>query len=557
MSTAAAAAARRRHVPGLAHLAVALIVLIVVLLIALHANPANPPLIAEFAPQVQQVIKQAPQGQSASQGGSGHGQGAGTGQGSGPGGGPGGKQGVLADVHCAGGDPPRQIEDPQSPPCVTLSVPPSKNGGSTWQGVTSTTIKIAFPCQCGSGSHSSGYGSAPTQWAKFFNTHFDLYGRSVVFTPYDGSQSATSNQQAIADAVAADGNFASTEYTDTGGWDYHAELAHKGVVSVFGFEANPTEAQLAQFDPYLWSYSMSADNMLTTLGNWYCSELNGGVAQWSPTYSTTQTKRHLGLIYAPWEQAQSTPLGPILNALSRCGVTPYVVNDSAENQTNAVLSLKGANVTSVMCLCDLAYWAVLTDDAAGQAYFPEWLLSSFGGDDDNWAFHFFQPNQEEAANTFGLSFNPRQWALTDDPMWWAWTQGCNCNPGTVDWIDIYQAHLLYRSILELLSGIQMAGPNLTPTSFAHGLQNTAFPDPVAPDPTAALHEGFVDFFNGSHAMTTDAAEWWYSPTADGPYGSYGEGAGTICYVNGGARHTITQWPRAPSPFFQGTCDAGG
>jgi hypothetical protein len=562
VSVAAASTPRPRRAPGFVHLAAALIVLLIVLLIALRANPSTPPLVAEFAPQVEQVIKQAPNGQGGSQGG----QGAGLGGGAAtptptplptaaaatatppP---------VVQSIHCYGGDPPRQIEDPQSPPCVTLDVPSAKNGGKTSpQGVDNNTITIYWPCQC-SGPSNTGFASAPAFFQKFFNNHFDFYGRNVnlIMEP-NGTATDTAGMQALAADVASKGAFASAEYVDTGGWDYHETLASKGVVSVFGFEANPTEAQLAQSDPYLWSYDMGADSMFTAIGNWYCSELNARTAQWSPTFSTVQRK--LGIVYAPWEWDQNTPRDPLEASLARCGVTnPYIVADSSENQTNAVLGLKGANVTSVLCLCDLGYWAVLTDDAAGQGYFPEWLMSSFGGDDSNWAFHFAQPNPSEASHAFGLSFNPRQWPLADDPMWWAWTEGCQCTPSPVAWNDLYQAHLLYRSFLELMAGIQMAGPDLNPSTFGRGLQNTAFPNPSPPDPVAGLHAGSVDFFNGSHAMTVDANEWWYSPTAQGPYVAYGDGPGSICYIAGGTRHSITQWPRAPSPFFQGTCDSGG
>src|SRR5688500_15884936 len=41
------------------------------------------------------------------------------------------------------GDPPRQTEDPQSPPCVPYWE--GDNGGSTYKGVTRDEIRIAAP----------------------------------------------------------------------------------------------------------------------------------------------------------------------------------------------------------------------------------------------------------------------------------------------------------------------------------------------------------------------------------------------------------------------------
>ena len=41
------------------------------------------------------------------------------------------------------GDPPRQTEDPQSPPCVAYWT--GDNGGATWKGVTHTTVTVVTP----------------------------------------------------------------------------------------------------------------------------------------------------------------------------------------------------------------------------------------------------------------------------------------------------------------------------------------------------------------------------------------------------------------------------
>jgi hypothetical protein len=106
---------------------------------------------------------------------------------------------------------------------------------------------------------------------------------------------------------------------------------------------------------------------------------------------------------------------------------------------------------------------------------------------------------------------------------------------------------LYRSLLLIASGIQMAGSKLTSQTFGSGLQSKPFPNP--PDPG---HSGAVGFLGPDHGMTNDAAEMWWSETATGADGA----TGGMCYVDGGARRTPGSWPRGADPFFTGPCKTG-
>jgi hypothetical protein len=104
-------------------------------------------------------------------------------------------------------------------------------------------------------------------------------------------------------------------------------------------------------------------------------------------------------------------------------------------------------------------------------------------------------------------------------------------------------------MLLIASGIQMAGPKLTPATFEAGLQRAMFPNPDHP-----IKAGKVGFFGGSHAMTIDAAEIWWSASSPGPYPD--ASGGTYCYVDNGARHSIGTFPKGGDPFFNQPCDSG-
>ena len=99
-----------------------------------------------------------------------------------------------------------------------------------------------------------------------------------------------------------------------------------------------------------------------------------------------------------------------------------------------------------------------------------------------------------------------------------------------------------------MSGIQMAGPNLTPETFRAGLQKTKFPNPDHP-----IMAGKVGF-EGDFSMTNDGAEFWISSKDEGPYGPH-QGP-TFCWVDGGKRHGRGTWPKSPETFYTGPCDAG-
>ena len=132
---------QRPRAPGMAYTAMVTALLVVVAAVALNAAQPPPPAIAEFAPQAVQQIKQSQQGQ-----GEGEGQGEGTGKGACQAGAvtcggaspsppagpiltkPGQPAIDVARVRACVGSPPRQTEDPQSPPCVPYFNGP--NGGA-------------------------------------------------------------------------------------------------------------------------------------------------------------------------------------------------------------------------------------------------------------------------------------------------------------------------------------------------------------------------------------------------------------------------------------------
>jgi hypothetical protein len=122
----------------------------------------------------------------------------------------------------------------------------------------------------------------------------------------------------------------------------------------------------------------------------------------------------------------------------------------------------------------------------------------------------------------------------------------NSTPKGPDSLDVEVNQEVYRTLLVLMSGFQMAGPHLTPQSFSEGLNGAVFPNPDTPELA-----GHVSFAGHTYSMTIDGAEFWWG---NGQRSPYPDTTGAICYVGGGVRHNTGQWPRGGDPFFNGPCD---
>jgi hypothetical protein len=178
--------------------------------------------------------------------------------------------------------------------------------------------------------------------------------------------------------------------------------------------------------------------------------------------------------------------------------------------------------------------------ASSQGYYPEWLMSTYGADDLNVALHDFWSTQYDSL--MGITIGPRQTSYPNNPLVWAVHEVDPSYAFTNSLNTMARDLVLYRALILICSGIQMAGPNLTPASFQAGLWKTTFPNPPSP-----IMAGAVGFRPGSHAMTLDAAEMWYDSKAPSPMTD--EGTGTWCYVGGGTRVTYATYPKGGDPFY--------
>jgi hypothetical protein len=555
---------RPPRTPAIA-LSAAMTVMLLIFAIFLFTPPqTSPPSIAEIAPQAVKQILEAPPNQALNKPGDAKSGGAGAptptptpsptvppAQ---------AKDGLTKPRahNCING---RQIEDAQAPPCVPYWDPNNKNGGDLdpAHGIFGDHINIVDP------DYSQFMDPA---LEVFFNNRFEFYGRKIRLIPMSNGGGAKDADIAAAQEAQQHQAFASLESPFGGGFYYAQALAAEHIVYA---SARPltTEAGLRSMAPYVWEYPMVADRIMRNEADWICNRLAGQNAiHGSGTTGTGEniatTPRSFGVIMEKDYDDNPLTQQPLLDELSaQCGINipksaqvgPMNSGDAGNpsNSSQAILNLKQSGVTSVICLCIHNTTSRLGAAATSQGYFPEWLLSSYYLlDNDN----LLEPNEtgfaaDQRQHIIGIGMVPREVAIESQPARQAVREGdpsgqtyYNPQAGTY-----YQLNWIYHTLLLVASGIQMAGPHLSAQTFADALHRTVFPNPDTP-----LNEGHVGFTDGGFWMTQDAAEFYYSNSAQGPYGD--DGPGAICYVDRGRRHANGAFTRG-DPFYPpgGACDA--
>lgn len=542
------------------------VLVILVATLAFTARQTPPPAIAEFAPQAQHQITKAPSQLSSSLGNA-------------PGA-PGGVGGATttttsttlplppgalpptsttttippnAVTHHCYGNPPRQIQDTQSPPCVPYWV--GNNGGATATGVTTDSIKVLtyYPTNGGPDAQR-----VITDLENFFNQNFEFYGRklNVVTVKSTAASNSCSNETAAADAaVQANHPFATDP---AGNACFQIETARDHTIVVDG--GAPTafnQAEFASFAPYLWNYQMSYDNAFATVGKFACSELAGQKATHSSDPTIASKPRKFGLIDEYDQTPYPMSTSYLKNALKACGIQLAAEDDWMNPESNdtdqelvnfsesAVTDMHKNGVTTVLCFCSVIATTPIPVDAQGQGYFPEWVLT-YGDMDWNELVKAYWTEPSERTSLMAISFEPREMPYPDSTVNQALEQvdpgfSVATNPYYIDAQDFYWF------LLHIASGIQMAGPDLTPYTFEKGLQAASFPNPYS-----SAQEGSVGFLGNSFTMTTDATAMWWSDSQPSPYTD--EGSGTYCYMDAGERFSASNWPwSGPQPLFTPNC----
>jgi hypothetical protein len=437
------------------------------------------------------------------------------------------------------------------------------NGGATGQGVTGSTITLAYrlpnsaqqqaiDALAGAANiNDQAYVSDLQSYVNFFNTQFELYGRKVVLKPYNGQGDYINEDQgqdlaaAQADAVTARdlGAFGDVTFSLESSQAYEQDLAAQHVIS-FSAVAEP-HSWFEQYAPYEFSVQGPEGSVaITDSAAVVCRRLAGMHAIFSGNQADTVRNRAFGAIYPENPEYTAEVHQYEQEVGSQCGLTvqpvvAYSIN-IAEYETEAaqaVAQMRAKGVTTVLCACDPIFPILLTNAQQQQGYYPEIFTASFG---DPVSRDYNQTAWSHTA-AGGVQFPP----LTGTEPYKAFQIGY---PGRhpAEWPGTSPPYFYapYYTLLQVFDALQAAGPDLNATTFERGMFSLPSSQP------GDVVGGQWVFGNQVFDPITSFSLVWWNPNAVSDFDRT-KGAYQSC--NGGAVYDVRNLAALGGPHQQLSC----
>jgi hypothetical protein len=327
------------------------------------------------------------------------------------------------------------------------------------------------------------------------------------------------------------------------------ELAQRGVLctctvslSSDFYKENP---------PYLWGSLPTSTEYAQHMAEHIGKRVANRPAKWAgdPTQQMQRRNRTFGLIYLVGQQGRVDPEGKRFRDVFVAELAKYRVSLTAEfaytydpsdaGPINAMITtMNSAKVTTVIMWVDPLYPILVTRQATNQQYFPEWYISGSGLSDTSAAGR--QYDQQQWRHAFGIT-----------PLWVTWTEVSQSAgyrefhhgmPGMKPGDEGVLVNIYRDPVQTIFTGIQLAGPKLTPDTFAQGLLN--YPR-TGGNPAAPL----VYRTRAYPTAIKDFAEVYYDANAQGKDERGEQGSGLVMKSNGGRRYQAGQWPAGIAQVF--------
>ena len=404
--------------------------------------------------------------------------------------------------------------DPYSPPCINFS---GNNGGTTYKGVTSNEIHIAYRVTQDKGfqqtlAELAGANLQDTPadiertisaLAQYFNTHYQLYGRKIVIDYYNGQGQLTNellgNGQAQADADALTVGQQMKSFGDLSAQSepYADALARQAVMG-FG-DPYMSQAWHQQHAPYIWSIAVDGTKVASFAAEYEGKKLcpAGSPAKYAGGNLKDKPRKFASL--APensWYQEAVQVARKVVQSY-HCDPGENIeyqldLSTMSNQAANIISKLQSDGVTTILCGCDPIIPVFLSGVAARQGYFPEFVITGTALTDQDVVGQLW--TQSFAAHAFGISPNNAPVPSTQTLGYAAYKTVRQDEPA-------FGVEIIYYQMAMLALGIQMAGPNLTPQTFQAGMR--AFPPKVGP-------AGLWSFGQGNYTIGEDVREICWS-----------------------------------------------
>lgn len=452
-----------------------------------------------------------------------------------------------------------------APPCKPMV---GDNGGNTSSGVTGKEITlvwyrgVADPAvtaaltAAGAADTQENVNDTITRYSEVLNAHWYFYGRKIKFIIHNGDAEADDDATGRADAKNVVDKYKPFAVINSINNAFVDELVANKVICICT-TSQPQEFYEQRFPYAGWTTLMSSSQGYIHRAEYIGKRLAGQKAQYAGTRDLTPMNtetRVFGLLY--YETPENAYRGGVeffKKELARYGVTlkavlAYPSNlAQAQEQTRPLISkLKSEGVTSVIFSGDPITPATFSTEAQNQRWQPEWILTGSALTDTTLFARTY--NQDQWSRAFGLSYLNVRYPEEQGTAYkmHQWHVGSPPRAGNTYGV-------LWAPFWIFGTAVHMAGPQLTPQTFAKGL----FEYPPTGNMVTAPHTSY-----GRHGIWDrdpwnlvdltqydDVTEIWWDRTASGPDEVGNQGIGMYRYVDGGKRYLPGQHPQSPPRVF--------
>ena len=473
------------------------------------------------------------------------------------------------------GNPPRQTEDPLSPPCVPFF--DGDNGGSTAPGVTGDEIRVVFyndigllgelsePWTSPDAPGGSGDGANLFRTAKalvrYFNSRYQTYDRTVrvfAWPSVGGPNAPCGSRRADAHVVVEQLQpFAAMAFGPNMRC-FVEQLASELAIPTLGAMTDLSRSTYETAAPYVWSFMPDLTTIASLSAGFICRTLAGAPARFSTDPLLASRNRSFGLVYRVGDTLRSPSMASselLQAALSEtCGDTftsvDALVGDGIGELPLIMAKYRLLGITTLVCYCSTSAEDLMPQRAQAAAtavgYFPEWYWDASTGMDRAGA-------QRSLGEPHHVSFGTSSWWRQPPfEQTFAYQAYLSEEPGTVP--EGRHLFWIYHALLVLFQGVQAAGPNLNLHTLERGLNTFNYldrSDPFVPiGGFGAYNSGAV----GNHTFVDTGMGWWWDPAAlaDGV-----AAPGCVRVMRKGLRLYADEWPPNDGDLFVGVAPCAG
>jgi len=454
-----------------------------------------------------------------------------------------------------------------APECVVPWPEGADNGGATHQGVTKDTIKIVLYESPNPQRDNPIAKDRPTRERQAretllaFAENYELWGRKleIIFHPYTATDEASQRADAI-EVYNKHKPFIAASFMNIGGFTPHVwatEMAARGVISwdeVVTFKASHSQPG------FRWGYNPDDRMSALQLGEYVGKRLKGRPAKWAGDPTLRVQDRKFGLVFDDvWDKATFVKTLDNYGAKIVDAVAFKDTDDTAAMQQTAntlVARLKSKGVNNVIVVAGPQMSGALTKGASAQQFRPEWTISGWKLQDTAVTARLFI-DQSQWSQAFGIGLVPpleQPTSISERSVIYRWAYGRE----PADDATNGQVYLLAKNIM---AGIHLAGPNLTPETFRNALFTMK---PKGGRWCGCVTHNGVSF--GRHLKdypwdkyfdVDDMTEKWWNAQSVGQDEIGLTASGQYWLVGGGKRYAVGDWPTSePDVFNQNSSRPG-